>query len=90
MIAEQLDAFAAEGRVSSVTLIKVGGVWQAYVNLAAGVTSAQRKPTPMEALGAALAALPGLEAYELKYGVTGVNARAAAEAPASEPEGIFD
>ncbi|WP_035670054.1 hypothetical protein [Bradyrhizobium liaoningense] len=87
-IGEELDKLAAEGRVSSVSLIQLGGGWQVYLKM--GLVNdyiAKRGASPSAVLAAAIADLPQNEAYELRFGTAAVAARAQAEA---EPKGIFD
>lgn len=91
-IGEELDKLAAEGRVTSVNLAgRCRGGWQCYLKM--GLVDqyvAQSAATPSAALAKAMAALPAEEAYELKYGKTGVNARAQDEAAPATEAGIFD
>jgi hypothetical protein len=92
-IGEELDKLAAEGRVTNVTLAgRTRDGWQCYLKMGrANNYVARGGATPAAALAAAIEGLPGDEAYELKYGATGVNARAQAEEkPAPEDAGIFD
>lgn len=86
---EQLDALAAERRIGSVTLCRVGDMWQAGVHSAVtGGYSVLRKPTPSQALAATLELLPICEAYDKQHGL--------AEPVEDKPEqptdtaGIFD
>ncbi|WP_439392592.1 hypothetical protein ACRQ5Q_24530 [Bradyrhizobium sp. PMVTL-01] len=94
-IADELDALAAEGRVTNVSLSRRhGGGWQCYLTLGrTGTHIAQIDDTPSSALAKAIEKLPTTEAYDLKFSAAAVSERAKegqqAAAPA-EPVGIFD
>jgi len=86
---EQLDALAAERRIGSVTLCRVGDMWQAGVHSAVtGGYSVLRKPTPSVALAAVFELLPICEAYDKQHGL----AKPVEEKPeqTAEPAGVFD
>lgn len=91
-ITDELDALAAEGRVTSVTLAgrKADG-WQCYLKM--GLVDsyvARAGVSPSEALAKALDALPATEAHDLKFSAAAVAARAKAEATPVAAAGIFD
>jgi hypothetical protein len=90
-IGGELDKLAAEGRVSSVSLVQLAGGWQLYLKMGrVDQYIAKRGPSPSAVLAAAIADLPQTEAYELQFGAAAVTARALAEEKAAEPKGIFD
>ncbi|WP_316397308.1 hypothetical protein [Bradyrhizobium sp. 33ap4] len=79
-VGEEMDRLAAEGRLTSVTLIARSGGrgWQCYLNCSV----AQIADTPAGALSKTLDILPATQDYDAKYGGAAVTARALAEAAA--------